>query len=702
MVLPSGRAVLAFLSCALALLPVDVLAQSWVPLGPAGGNVIAVEVDPRQPDRVWAGTIAGGIFRSDDGGASFVFASHGEWPIYVGRVVADPNTAGTVWAATDNGLLKSTDGGSTWARIRTGLTGPARSLVALAVAPTTPVTIYAGSNVATAGAGARVLKSADGGSTWSILKLPPADATVSVLALDPSTPGTVWVGTDCCGGGLYKSTNGGSTWIDLSAGLPTRLIDTIAIDPTAPANVFVATAKGLMRSTTGGTKWQQVAGGLPFRRVNALRIDPSSASTIYASIGPVLYKTTDRGASWNVVGMGLGLKTVVSLAVDPTRPQRVLAGTAGGGLFASTNGATSFSAANAGLRATWIRSIAAVAGSPGSLFVGTHGSDAFASEDLGASWSAVGLAGSVEDLVFDPSTPSVAYALGDSGVQKSTDRGRTWARSSTGLPEGSLDALAMAPSSPNVLYVAKCGVGVWRSGDAAQTWTATGAAVNGRCVQSLAVDPNHSDRVYATAGDGWASDGVLLSEDGGQTWQPIVHGLATDLIPGELAIDPGPTPIVYLATSGGTAGLYATADSGANWTRLPGVTGEVTAVTVNPATRAVYIATPSGVLRSTDAGLTWTDVTLDLHDTRVKVLTAGSAPDEVYAGTASGVFALRTESVPDVGVTPPDAANAEAPPVTPGGGCSSAATSAMWGFAALALVGCMRSARTSPCRGRRS
>ena len=103
----------------------------------------------------------------------------------------------------------------------------------IAFDPSTPSTIYVG----TFGAG--VFKTTDSGASWNPVDTGLANGTVTSLAVDPSAPATVYAGT--FGGGVFKSTNGGGSWVAVNSGLSQPMIDAIVIHPSARGTVYVAT-----------------------------------------------------------------------------------------------------------------------------------------------------------------------------------------------------------------------------------------------------------------------------------------------------------------------------------------------------------------------------------------------------------------------------------------------------------------------------
>ncbi len=340
----------------------------WTSIGPDGGSVSALAVDPTHPTTVYAGTF-GGVFKSTDGGGSWRAANTGLTDFRVSALVIDPATPATLYAGTTfgGGVFKSTDGGGSWSPANIGL--PNGVVQALAIDPTTPTTLYAG----TAGG---LYKSRNGGRFWRATGL---TDDVSALAIDPATPTTLYAGTRQSG--VFKSTDGGASWSAASTELVISYLGlyvyALAIDPQTPSTLYAGsgpepgTGKGVFKSTDGGASWSALSrprqGG-----VFTLAIDPATPSTLYAAteFGGVL-KSTDGGASWSAAKSGLGDVSISALAIDPATPTTVLAGTSGDGLFKSTDGGASWSPANTGLTNPFIETLAM---NPTTLYAGTYGS----------------------------------------------------------------------------------------------------------------------------------------------------------------------------------------------------------------------------------------------------------------------------------------------------------------------------------------
>jgi photosystem II stability/assembly factor-like uncharacterized protein len=260
----------------------------------------------------------------------------------------------------------------------------------------------------------------------------------------------------------------------------------------------------------------------------------------------------------------------------------------------------------------------------------------------GLSWRSIGpfRGGRVTAVAGVPGQPLVYYmgATGG-GVWKTTNAGIDWAPITDGQAKtGSVGAIAVAPSDPNVLYVGmgeSCirgnvshGDGVYRSTDAGKTWTHVGLRDTMQ-IGRIRVHPQDPDHVYVAAlGHTWGANaerGVFRSRDGGKTWS---KSLFVDDKTGavDLVMDPANPRVLYAAfwqaqrtpwslESGGPgSGLHKTTDGGDVWKKLDGKGlpkgpwGRV-GVSISPARServyAVIEAEDGGVFRSDDSGATW-------------------------------------------------------------------------------------------------
>ena len=122
--------------------------------------------------------------------------------------------------------------------------------------------------------------------------------TILSLAVDPSTPATLYAGTY---GGTFKSTDGGAHWSGINNGLVSNFVYTLAVDPGKPATLYAGTYMGVYKSTNGGDTWSPANDGMADAWVFALAFDPNTSTTIYAGTDEGVYKTMDGGVHWTAV-----------------------------------------------------------------------------------------------------------------------------------------------------------------------------------------------------------------------------------------------------------------------------------------------------------------------------------------------------------------------------------------------------------------
>jgi photosystem II stability/assembly factor-like uncharacterized protein len=202
--------------------------------------VQAVAVSPTDAAIVLAGTRDAGVFRSTDGGASWTYVFAAMQPVLIERgfslaniqaLAFAPDEADLVYAGSfGGGVFRSDDAGATWSP--TG-SSPNNSYVHTLSAG--PGVLYAGT-----GGGGLVYRSDDGGVTWRAGKDGLPEVAVLSVLVDPTDTETVYVGSE--GGGVFRSDDGGRSWDPLDNGLDSRIIYGLATHQRTPTTVFAATA----------------------------------------------------------------------------------------------------------------------------------------------------------------------------------------------------------------------------------------------------------------------------------------------------------------------------------------------------------------------------------------------------------------------------------------------------------------------------
>jgi photosystem II stability/assembly factor-like uncharacterized protein len=348
-----------------------------------GADVRSLAVHPRQPDLVYAGTSAGQLYVSRDGGHHWRDA--GEPLPFPGWVVTAvlfdpdrvPDHPDRIWVAlrgiwSGGHVASSDDGGRTWVARGEGLADPVYSLARVAGHEGR---LYAGT-------GSGVWGSRDGGVTWKRLTAAlPELQKVTSLYVDPAQPETVIAGT---WRQAYRSADGGRTWAGVFDGmvLDSEVFSLTPV-PGKPGEIWATTCGWVYRTLDGGGKWERFKEGFEERRTPSFAV--LTGGRLLAGTVAGLHASDDGGRTWKRVGDPA--LSILAIAHHAERPDRVLLGTEGSGVWLSNDGARTFQRASDGM--TNLR-ISALAAAGDELLVGvSHAgpiSGVYSSTDRGGSF----------------------------------------------------------------------------------------------------------------------------------------------------------------------------------------------------------------------------------------------------------------------------------------------------------------------------
>ncbi len=665
----------------------------WHSLGPEGGLIQILAIDPQNPQILYAGTTGGGMFKSTDGGDNWQPVNNGlmgDGPPAIQVFAIDPLNPQNLYAGKSGelsppGVFKSTNGGENWTTADTGLPND-RYFYNLLIDPQTPQTLYA---VACCYG---IYKSTDGGNNWSAIDAGIGNWGISDLVIDPQTPQTLYL---LSGAGLYKSLDGGDNWDVVNTDFDLRLASILALDPRTPQTLYAVIIKfvspdpdtytsRMLKSVDGGSNWSPSDNSQLNTKVNNLAIDPQTPQTMYVTTDDGVYKSTTGGSNWSAINDGIPSRPVQALAINPVTPQILYVGVHGlmegngrNGVYKSTDGGDSWYATNSGLTNKFISTLAITPETQPTLYAGTYGLGLFKSTDGGHTWA---FADNdlprpyIQALVFDSHTPATLYVSTGDGLFKSTDAGSSWQPASTGLPESAyVEALIVDPQVPDILYAAHLDYGlmagqVFKSVNGGASWNSSNAGLPDDCfVRTIAIDPQTPQTLYAGTSNGDAGCGIYKSSDGGDNWSPVNSGLPSVADPGlfvrinALAIDPQAPSTLYagLGSSfeGDEVGLYKTVDGGDTWQRtgngLPEV--PITGLAIDPQSPNILYASTfniwggyggHGVYQSTDSGNSWHPINTGLTNPFVFPLAIDPlSPQKLYAGTFGGGVSVVNLSV---------------------------------------------------------
>jgi hypothetical protein len=256
----------------------------------------------------------------------------GEWDgTSIATTSTDPNVAvvstvvNGVFSTTD-GLRPATHGGADWTKAQFSPRDPhAGGFVRVRFAPGSATRVYH-----IVGGGFGLSRSDDGGKNFTRL----FPESLGGLAIDPTNPDAIYLGSMFSGAGLFKSTDGGTTTTNFISGAD---FASISIDRHTRAIYAGNRAGGVLRSNDDGATWSDVSSGLPAgAEVLAVEADPNIANRAYAWVqGKGLFSTANAGTSWKLEDSGESLRRSgllagrAAMAVDPVKRGRVYLGNSG-------------------------------------------------------------------------------------------------------------------------------------------------------------------------------------------------------------------------------------------------------------------------------------------------------------------------------------------------------------------------------------
>jgi photosystem II stability/assembly factor-like uncharacterized protein len=607
----------------IALFSLSVFAgeNHWTIKGPQAAQPLKIVFDPADSSIVYAAT-TNGVFRSSDGGQHWTVGAGmlGTWFNDVAVASGDPEK---VFAASPFGLYKSSDRGATWNLVQ------AFASFEVAVSAN-------GSVVYSTGFG-DVMRSSDGGVTFGE-SVRPAPYNLTALVIDPQNSDTVYAAFPS-NAGVYKSTDGAAHWSAAKTGLTGLSPLSLVIDPSNGSVLYAASDSHIYKTTDGAASWSELTDGLGGGVYRSLAIS-NAPSTIIAAGNNGVYKSTNSGASWTGPSQPL-LDSAV--AIDPRNASNILL-VSGSNVVRSTNGGSTFTPSASGLTAAYTLSIAVDPRNESVVYT-SGGAGIFKSTDFGESWSLL-LGTFTQSIAVDPFNSQTLYAITLGKFRRSLDGGVVWEDFGTGLPEmvpglplpATATHIRADPFTPGTLYTTIFGTPYKKVG--AAPWIIKDIGLPLAPVASfLAIDPHNASVLYLAG-----IIGLYKSTDGGDSWTSSAKGLPAS---GTSAIAIDPFDSNHLLTWKSVA--YESTNGGASWAPFQATAGRVAGVLkFDPSARGrIYYSSGDATERSDDGGKTW--VLLSTGDTGGLLVISPSGnwlfDGSSYAGVWVFHYARRSRAV---------------------------------------------------------
>ena len=626
--------------------------SQWQSIGPnnVGGRVRAIAFDPRNANKVYAGTASGGLWISEDGGESWRANQDFLPNLSVTTIVADAANPGVMYLGTGEasaglvgvGAFKSTDGGNTWqflANTNPDANADWRFVNRLALHPTQPQVLLAALTNNNLQAGG-IYRSADGGVSWARV----AGLKALDIAFDPNTPANAVAGLD--DGTIAYSRDAGSSWTRTAplVPAPSGRQDTaraeIAFARSQPGVVYasVDNAKGeVWRSGDAGATWQKTATPAHLNNQgdydNAIWVDPTDASHVIVG-GLDLYQSRDAGVTFTKVSDWTNTPSsphadhhaLVSPPNFASNP--VLYNGNDGGIYKAPNVNAITSGAvglgwmnmNTGLAVTQFYSGAGRTAAGGRVIGGTQDNGSLQME-LG-SWRPF-RGGDGGFVAVDPASDQTIFG---EYVYLSIHRSTNGGLSSQYICSGITEGLPAETGGNNY-----CGAN---------------ATKKANFIAPMVLDPNNSNRLLGGANSLWLTENAKGFPP---AWRAIkAPSPATDNYINAIAVAEGNGNVIWVGHNNGE--VYRSLDGLAaapTWTRigngvLPG--RRVNRITIDHANPNRVIVSFTGFVagnlwQTTDGGATWASITGNLPNAPIFDLKRHPVnPSWLYAATSVGIF----------------------------------------------------------------
>jgi hypothetical protein len=577
------------------------------------GRVSAIAVDPTNSNHLLCGAAGGGVWESRDRGATWTPRTDYMPTLTVGAIAFDrasPNVVycgtgeGNFYASLGAGVLRSVDGGATWSLLASApFVG--QGFYDLIVDPGNGHHLLAAT---TSG----IYVSNDGGVSWNLTR----NGRCWDLAIHPAGGAAAEI-LAACGDGVFRSTNGGTSWTPVTLpGAPANFNRlAVAISRSRPEVAYAFGAFGasafLYRRNPGGG-WTAVAPPAGLATGQAwydwfLAVSPDNDAQIY--LGAIeAYRGTLSGTSWTWVTISNKAGDDIhpdqhAIAIDPANADVIYVGN-DGGLFTSPNRGINWTSLNPGLGITELEYIAQDYGSARWLMGGTqdNGSVRYTGS---LAWDHIA-DGDGGDCGVDRANPNtVFHTYFNMGMERSTTRGNFGSFSWIGPnPPAGYSSLFYPPMEVNNTTVAQAGQSVFVSRNSGTSWTEI-ALPAGQIASAMYI-PNVNTVVVGTfrgslfritwSGTAWSAATAINS--------PRTNAWISDVF-----LDPTNLNRIWVAyTTIGGGRVFRTDNGGASWidrsAGLPSL--PINAIEIDPANaNRVWVAADVGVYESRDGGNTW-------------------------------------------------------------------------------------------------
>ncbi len=584
---------------------------NWVSMGPintpiilsngkkrGNGRVNCIAFDPIDADIIWIGSPAGGLWKSLDGGSNWTTNTDDLPVIGVSHIAINPANNQVMYIVTGDadatdtysiGILKSIDGGGTWAN--TGLSytvNQKKTVNKVIINPNFTDSLYAVTN-------SNILISADAGNTWQAVG---GSTTASLrwrdIELKPGNPNVIYAAMQDNGSSsIYRSTDGGANWSIINNGMSgSRNRPLIAITPENPEVIyalFSASDDGfhaLYKSSDSGDNWVMQSnspnilgrstdgtstGGQSWYDLS-LGVATNNENLVYVG-GITLWRSDDGGINWDIdASSGSGISASGSnysyMHVDQHafefNPHTHIAYAGNdGGLYKYMNSLNKWIDISDGLEISQFYNLGLSKSNSNRVVAGAQ--DNGTEMLTGSVWDAIRGSDGME-CAIDHYDEEIIYSESQyGGLRKSWNGGNNWNNIKPVTYDGAWNTPYEMHAINNNLIVIGYNE-VYRSTTGGAVWDSISNGQIGGAIRSIALAPSDEDYIYA------ASYGkIIRTTNAGATWVNIKNGLAYQNIT-DIAVATNNPDRVWVTFSdyNSTEKVYETNDAGSSWSNISG------------------------------------------------------------------------------------------------------------------------------------
>lgn len=627
--------------------------SNWQPIGPfthtntgswssGQGRVNIVHVDPSNPNTIYLGAPAGGIWKSIDNGTTWTPLTDELPQIGVSGIAVDYSNSNVIYIATGDkdagdsysvGVYKSTDGGLTWNPTGTmGGSNPSRAGDIL-IHPTNNQILWCATNNG-------IYKTTNAGISWTQVQT--GDFAQGNIRLKPSDPSTVYAVSN---NRFYKSTNEGNSFTQINTGLPansSRLL--LDVTPADANYIYILSAngsgdmQGIYRSTNGGTNWTKTSSnetsviGDVFESPQAwydlaLAVSTTNADEIYTGCLNV-WKSTDGGVSVtkmnNWSSPSAPSYTHADIHYLGFHGNRLFCGS-DGGIYVSSNGGTNFTDLTAGVQISQFYKIAVSKQSAANMVGGLqdNGGHAYSGGQWKNYYGADGM-----DTAINPNNPNQYYGFiqfgGSMYISNNAGNGTSGSVASPGV-EGNW-VTPLTANSAGGLFAGYNNLFKLVSGAWVQQNTTPIGSGN---IELISVDPSNDNTMYVANGSG-----LYKSTDLGVTFTNVYS--ASSAIT-SIEVHSSDSSIVYLTTSGVGGQVLKSTNGGTTFTNfstgLPSIGKNIIVHQGRNTDNPLYLGTDLGVFYRDDSMTSWQPFDINLPNVSVTDLEVNLEDAKLVAAT---------------------------------------------------------------------